>query len=926
MPDVDDRDRSESDWREPDWRDAVRRRTASLGLPPATEMDLVEEVAQHLEDRYRELCAGGAGRENAFRQAEAELDDMPGMRLALERIERMRESRSIQPGTRTTGSLLRDLSKDLRYTARTMRKNPTFVVFVVLTLGLGIGANTTVFTMVDSVLLNPLPVANTSGLVAVGVSETKAGAQSRTLLPMSYRNLADYQGANEVFTSLAGYTSPRVITMQTGSSSQRLFAEIVTDNYFSTLGLQPAAGRFFLPEEAGEPGAHAVAVMNFATWQSMFGGAPDVVGKTLSINHVEFTVIGVTPPKFIGINAIFGPDLWINASMMESLLPNDTGALSDRAKAAFLGVGRLKPGLNRAQAQANLTTIASSLERQYPEVNVGRTAGVRPISDVFFGSSVGSTSTVVFASLVLFVFVGIVLLIACSNVANLLLARSAARTHELAVRLVLGASRARLVRQLLTESLIIALLSGVAGIAIAYEGVHALWSFLPAGANFITPKMDVSVFGFTLVISLLTGFIFGTVPALRASRVDLGESLKQESRSAGRSKNRITFANILVVGQVAFSFALLVTAALFLRSIEQAFAMDPGFQTEHLALFLTNPGQAGYTKTRAKTFYKEVVERVSAMPGVASASWASNLPLWGRTVSGLQMGGRERRSQADTVTAIVNTVDLNYFTAAGVSIVRGRGFIETDRSESTPVAIVNEKLAHDYWPNQDAIGKLLRFPNESFTRQIVGIARTANYTNLAEPPQPCIYLPLEQNFSDAMTLYVRTKGDPAPLLVPIQREMRSAGPEVLVNDARTGRTILHDGLFQARVGVSLLSAFGLLALALASIGLYGIMAYSVRQRTREIGVRMALGATRSTVIRLVLRQGLLMVMAGTVIGFGVAMLMGRLLSRMLYGVRVSDAISVTGAAIVLLAVSSIACYVPARWASRLDPLVALREV
>ncbi|HEX4592631.1 MAG TPA: ABC transporter permease, partial [Bryobacteraceae bacterium] len=494
-------------------------------------------------------------------------------------------------------NFIEDFWRDLRYTARTMRKNRLFVLFVVLTLALGIGANTTVFTLVNTLILNPLPVQNASGLASLARFEAKSSSKSNVTLPISFADLKDYQAKNEVFTTLAGYTSPHVATLQEHGASQWMFSELVTSNYFATLGLRPALGRFFLPEEDTTPGGHAVAVMNFATWQARFGAANDIIGKTLRLNNLDFTVIGVAPPAFIGVNAIFGPDLWLPATMAEQLLPLEMkDSLSDRGKAAFLGVGRLKPGVSRAQAQANIAAMASALARAYPETHEGRTAAVRPITDVIYGSASTDRTPIVFGSALLLIVVGIVLLIACSNVANLLLARAAGRQQEIAVRLAMGASRGRLVRQLLTESVSLGLLSGLIGLVIGFAGSRLLWSNVPSGVapNLIAPKMDATVFIFALVVSLLTGFVFGIIPALRASRLGVAETLKEEGRSGGRSRSRVTFGNALLVGQVAFSFLSLVTAALFLRSIQHAYDIDPGFQTKHLAVFMTNPGQAGY--------------------------------------------------------------------------------------------------------------------------------------------------------------------------------------------------------------------------------------------------------------------------------------------------------------------------------------------
>jgi predicted permease len=902
----------------PDWKTIIRERIASLRLSATEEAHLIEELAQHLEDRYRELLSGGASADEARRKAERELDNMHPMRAP---SAKRHVVSSYEAGP--TGSFIGDLWRDLRYTGRIVRKNPFFVLFVVLTLGLGIGANTTVFTLINTLILNPLPVHNASELTAVGLTEAKTRSKSKTILPVSYLDLKDYQARNRVFGSLAGYTSPLIVTLQVSRASQRMFTELVTGNYFPTLGLRPALGRFFLPEEDSAPGAQAVAVMNYATWQARFGGESDIVGKTLRLDNLVFTIVGVAPPRFIGVNAVFGPDLWIPAAMAEKLFPNGMqGVLSDRGKAVFKETGRLKPGISPAQAQADMQTIAAALAREHPETDQGRTAAVRPITDVLYGNT-----PILFAGAVLLIVVMIVLLIACSNVANLLLARSVARQHEIAVRLAIGASRVRLIRQLLTESVFLGLLSGVAGFAIGYGGLRLLWSFLPAevSANLIQPKLDSTIFVFALIVSLLTGFLFGTIPALRTSRTSVAETLKQETHTAGRSRSRITVANALLVGQVAFSFLLLVTAALFVRSIARAYQIDPGFQTAHLAVFLTNPGQAGYGEAQTKTFYKEVRERVAAMPGVGSVSWASNLPLWGRIESGLQIEGREQRSKSDIITTVVDTVGVDYFETAGVAIEKGRGFTQMDRANSAPVAIVNEKLAHDYWPNGNVLGKRVQLPGEKTMRQIVGVARTANYSTLAEPPQLCVYVPLEQNYSDAMTLYVRTKGDPRQVLLPVQREIRAIGPQILVNDIRTGRTIINQALYQANTGVALLTVFGLLALGLASIGLYGIMFYSVSQRRREIGLRMALGAARGNVLRLVLKQGMSLVVWGMLIGFVAVQVVGRLLSRMLYGVSASDPLSVAGAAAALVIVALIACYLPARSASRVDPLEALRE-
>ena len=909
----------------PDWKSLIQQRIAALRLQAAGEARLTEEIAQHLEDCYRELRSAGSSEEEAYRSTLAELDDLYPLRQEIAIQKQMPKHDPVPAGDNRPAALAASLWRDLRYAGRAMRKSPVFALFAILTLALGIGANATVFTLIDSLILNPLPVSHASGLAAIQTAEARSTSKSSAPLPVSYANLKDYQARNAVFVSLAGYTSPRVLTWQRQGAAQRVFGELVTGNYFSTLGLRPATGRFFLPEEDNVPGAHPVAVMNYGTWQTLFGGAPDIIGKTLRINSVVFTVIGVAPPRFIGVNAVFGPDFWIPATMAERLLPNEMGAaLTDRAKAIFTGVGRLKPGISRAQAQADLAAIAADLAREDPAANEGRTVVARSLREVFFGSNGTTSQPIIMGSAALLIVVAIVLLIACSNVANLLLARAAARQQEIAVRLAMGASRSRLVRQLLTESLLLGILSGVLGLFAGYAGLHLLLSALPGSANFFTPKVDPTVLGYTLLISLATGFLFGGVPAFKASRANVAESLKEEAHTMGRSRSRVSLANVLLTGQVAFSFLLLVTAALFLRSIGRAYQIDPGFQTDHLAIFMTNPGQAGYGKAQTKAFYQDAGERVARLPGVDSVSWASNLPLWSRMVNGLQIEGRLARGQADKITTVVNTVGQNYFKTAGVAMERGREFSDLDQENTTPVAIVNEKLARDYWPNGDALGKRIQLPGDRQMRQIVGIARTANYSNWGEPPQLCVYVPLEQNYSDAMNLYIRSRGNPAQILLPAQNEIRTAGPQILISQ-RTGREIVDGGLFQEKMGVTLLTVFGLLALGLASIGLYGVLAYAVNQRKREIGMRIALGASRWNVLGLILRQGMSLVLGGVLIGFLATLLTGRLLSRMLYGVSAADPISVSGAAVTLLAVALVACYLPARWASRVDPLTALRE-
>jgi putative ABC transport system permease protein len=917
-----------------DWSREIVKRLGGLNLPLAREAEIVEEVAQHLEDRYRDLVTGGATEEEARRVALEELSDEDLLAHGLRQVEPEAAQEPVAPAGRgglsppacgeERSNFLASIGQDLRYGLRMLQKNPGFTAVAVLTLALGIGANTAIFTVINTFVLNPLPLGDPQGLEGVYTEVGDSANRSNNLQPISYLNLKDLQERNQVFTGLTGYTFPTAVTMWNGLHGQRIFAELVTAGYFQTLGIHPFRGRLFLREEESVPSGHSVAVLAYKSWQGRFGGAPDIVGRTVRINRVMFTVIGVTPEGFDGVNAVFGPDVWLPAVMQKELFPTQPGWLSQRGMPVFRAAGRLKPGIASAKAEANLKTLASALAKEYPDTNQGQTITLRPIADAAFSGV--ERQGLLIGSALLMAIVGLVLLIACSNVANLLLARAAARRQEMAVRVALGAGRRRLVRQLLTESVLLGLASGLVGFVFGYIGCRLLWSFRPAefAQNLAEPKLNTTVLIFTLAISLVTGVVFGLVPAIGSSRTSMTEALKEETRSAGRSRRRARLGNALLIGQVALSLVALVTAALFLRSLERESTIDPGFQTDKLALFLTYPGQAGYDKARTEQFYRQVRDRVSALPGVKSISWASNLPMWGRTTSGIVLEGKEQRRKSEAITTILNTIDFDYFSTMGIPILRGRDFTQDDREGTAPVAIINEAMARRYWPKDDPLGKSLELPGERVYREIVGIAKTVDYQTLGEQPQPCIYVPLRQNFTDATVLYVRTDRDPSNLLPTVQREVWEIDPQLPVEDVRTGRKVIEQVLWNAKIGVGLLSFFGFLALGLACVGLYGVMSYSVNQRWREIGLRMALGAAPRSVQRLVLRQGMALVGAGLVTGLAASFLLGHVLAKSLYGVGAADPISLTGASLALVSVAFVACYFPARRASRVDPMVALR--
>jgi predicted permease len=909
----------------PNWKSLVRERLRSLPLNAAAESDLTEEFALHLEDQYRELLNSGATEEDAYQKAISELDDLVPVQAALERSQRMTKYDAVPVGDVRPGNFMEDLWRDLRYAVRTMRKGLVFTAVAAVTLALGIGANTAVFTIINTLLLNPLPVQKIASLAALNTTVTAKHAQTADLQAISFLNLKDFRERTHAFSSVAGHSSPTAVTMIDKAKSHRVFMELVTGNYFNTLGLQPSLGRFFLPDEDIKPGQGAVVVLGYAAWQSRFGGAPDILGRTIKLNNIPFTIVGIGPKGFKGLYAVFGPDLWVPSMMAQQILPaQQQRALSDRAMPLFTGIGRFGRGVTLPQAQAEMKIVASDLEKEYPDANQGQSVTVRPLTEAAYGPE---RQPLLLGGALLMAIVGFVLLIACSNVANLLLARAAARRQEIAVRIALGAGRTRLIRQLLTESVLLGLLSGILGFLFGYAGCRVLMSLRPAeyAQNLADLRLDPAVFGFAFAVAILTGLIFGIVPALHSSRTSVSEVLKEETRTVGRSRGRLNLANALLAGQVAVSLVLLVVAALFLRSIQRQYTIDPGYQTKHLAIFMLYPGQAGYDQARTEQFYKQARERIAATPGISSASWASNLPLWGGKETGVVIEGQEQRKKSESISAVVNTIDLNYFSTMGIPFLAGRDFTQDDRDISTRVAIINDTMAAQYWPGQVALGKRLQLPRGKEFVQIVGVVKTTNYGSLGEPPQPCIYIALRQNFSDGMILYVQTERDPSTMLAAVQGEVRNLDPALPLEDMRTGTMVIDQALWWSKIGVGLLGVFGLLALSLASVGLYGIMAYSVNQRRREIGVRMAMGAGQESVALLVLRQGMAVVLSGVALGAALAFLLGRALSRFLYGVSGNDLLSIASASLVLLVVAFVACYLPARSASRVDPIVALRE-
>jgi putative ABC transport system permease protein len=815
--------------------------------------------------------------------------------------------------------------RDVRFALRTFLRSPAFTATAVLSLALGIGVNTAIFTVINTLFLNPLPVERASELVAVYTVDAKNSSPLGNLLSVSFPNYKDYRDSNTVFTGLAAYSFPLAVNLSMGEAPEQLFVEMVTGNYFQVLGVRPARGRFFGPEDDLVPGAAPVIVLSHAVWQRRFGGSDDVVGRTITLNGVPFTVVGVGPDGFHGVNSLLGPDGWVPSMMYGQVLPAQfRDWINERRALVFSLAGRLKPGATIDSARANLVAVAKSLEETYPQPNEGRSVSLRPLTEATIFP--GVRDALLAGTMVLMVIVGLVLLIACSNVANLLLARATSRRQEIAVRLALGASRQRLVRQLMTESLLLGLFGGALGLLVAFWTRNLIWSTRPPflALNFVDPQLDARVLLFAFAVSIGTSLIFGLVPALASSRTDVVTAIKDQSRAAGRPRRRFGLGNVLIVGQVALSLVALITAALFLRSSQNASTIDPGFDADHVAVMLVSPGQQGYDADHSQQFFQEVGARVGTLPGVRSASWAVNLPLFGAFSQSVFIEGHEQDKQMAGILTLTNAVDVGYFETTGIPLIQGRAFTEADRAGSVPVAVINDTMARKYWPNESAIGKRFRFYVEKDYREIVGVAKTVKYVTLGETPQAAAYSPLRQSKNDAMVLYVRAEGDPASLLGPVQREIRKVDPTVPIQSPQRVSDVIDQSLWAVKLGAGLLAVFGALALSLACVGLYGVMAYSVGQRTHEIGLRMALGAGPGQVLGLVLRQGLALVGAGVLVGVAAALGVSQLIGSLLFG-SAYDPMSFIGASVALVGVSTIASFLPALRASRVDPLVALRE-
>jgi predicted permease len=817
------------------------------------------------------------------------------------------------------------LRQDFRYAIRTLGKTRGLTFIAILSLGLGIGANTTIFTFINSLLLRPPLVHEPAGLLEVWQYNTTRGNGIGSNMQLSFPEYEYYRDHNSSFSAMGVFTgeSPVMIWNRAGEG-ETLRAALVSANFFSILGIQPALGRGFLPEEDRVATAAPVVVLSHAVWRQRLASDPAIVGKSLTLNGRNYTVVGVAPAAFTGLVIGFSPDVWTPMAMQRAVSPGLD--LNERRMHWLLGIGRLKPGITPRQASADLAVLGQQLARDFPDTNKNLMPDVVPVELVpapFRGIAGG-------ISAVLMAVVGLVLLIACANVANLLLAKASSRRREVAVRIALGANRRRLIQQMLTESVLIAVIAGAVGLLLSFWAAPLLLSLtpssLPLGVN-VSP--DARVLAFTLLASIATGIVFGLAPALQQSKSNQVDNLKDGAVHGGSSRSRLR--NLLVVAQVTACVVLLVGASLCLRSLLNARSIDPGFDSHNTVAAGLTVETFGYDETRGRAFYARLLEQIRAMPGVRYASLTDHLPLGQiMRMQGIEIDGYQAPRGPSGMSGLpidMALVGPDYFETMGIPVLSGRSFKNSDDVSAPAVVIINQQMADRFWPHQNPIGQFISLlgPRDSRTRaEIVGVVKTGKYQSLGEDPKSYFYRPLLQEYQPGVQLLVRTAGD-TPIVDALRREVRALDARMALVGIETLEQHMQLPLFPARAAGLLLGLFGLLALTLAVVGLYGVMSYSVSQRTREIGVRMALGARRSDVLRLILRQGLRLTLTGLGIGVACSLALTWVLRSVLYGISPTDPVSFLAGAMVLTMVALTASYVPARWATRVDPMQALRN-
>lgn len=806
------------------------------------------------------------------------------------------------------------LLQDIHYGVRMMLKSPMFTLVAVVTLALGIGANTAIFSILQAVLIKPLPV----------VQPDRVAALSNEAI--SFPAYKDFRDKTKTFSSLAAYRARNMSLFQ-GDKAERIVGCLVSGNYFDTLGIKAESGRTFQPYEDKDSG-EMVAVISYGLWQKNFAGSRDVLGKSLQLNSRPFTIIGIAPRDFRGIDLTEAPDVYIPISTSPQIATGSLARLDiNRPGWSWLTFfGRLKDGATIEQAQAEMKMLAGQRKHSVPADSESDFI-LQPITA--FATGFETRKDLVRFMGLLMAVVGISLIIACANIANLLLARSNSRQKEIGIRLAIGATRKRIVRQLLTESILLSLIGGIVGLLIAVWAVDFLSSYqLPGGIELgkLGIRLKPEILGFAFLLSFVTGLIFGLAPALRASKPDVVSSLKEQITSI--TSSRLNLRHALVVVQVALCLLLLIGTGLFVRSLQNAFNVDLGFKPQQVATASVNLGLQRYDATRAEQFYKNLTEQMTRLPGVESVSWVSDQPL-SSAVSNetIEIQDNPRKPGEPPPSVNVNIVAPNFFKTLQIPFVRGRDFNDGDKKDAEKVVIINEAMANKFWSGKEAVGKKLRIFDTDVT--IVGVTKDAKYINLRDNPEPLMVAPLAQQIENGglntMTLIARTKSNPNEMLGTIENEVAQLDKSISVFNIKTLNENVTRRVAIQRFASTLLSLFSLLAVTLAVIGIYGVIAYTVSQRTYEIGIRMALGAQRGNILKLFLFRGSVPVFIGIAAGIVVAFMLTKLIASLLFDVSATDSLTFATAALLLLVVSLIACYLPARRATKINPINALRH-
>ena len=918
-----------------EWRGRLERALAGLRLPPERLSDLVEELAQDLEERWRSARLAGASEEEADAKAAAELGSLDELRARLERLpgatEARRGEREAPPGASGGRTALSGLGQELRLAVRSLRRSPGFTVVALLTLAVGIGVNTTLFDVVDALYLTPLPVAEPERVVMVYTSDFSGPRYGSS----SYPDFEDLRRQPRLFASLAAYTL-EAAALSTGGEPARVWCELVSGGFFPSLSVAIPLGRPLGPDDDRDA-AEPALVISHGLWQRRLGGDPAVLGRRLDISGTAFTVVGVAPPGFTGLTRGVAAEAWIPLAFRGRLVPG-ADALPSRGSRFLSLVARLAPGVGVRDAQARLDVLASALRAAHPDEWTDRSGKTRRLSLVPESRArvapMASGPVLGFSALLALV-VALLLLVAAANVAGLMLARASARRREIAVRLSLGASRARLVRHFLAESVLVGLLGGGLGVLIPVWASGALRAFsppLPVPLH-LEVVVDGRVLAFGLGLSLLTGLLLGLAPAWDAASPDLLPALKDEGASLGSGSRGRRLRRGFVVAQLALSMVLLAGAGLLLRGLSRATRLAPGFAVDGVELVPVDIGLAGYDVAQTTALIEGLAERAARLPGVRACGLSMTLPF--------DLNGARRYTLAEGYVprpgedreVYFGVVGPGYFAALGIPILRGREFTPEDRADAPGVAIVNETFARRFWPGENPLGRTIRVRGEDGpATTIVGLARDSKYRSLGEGPTPFYYLPLLQDYGFVrrnarlfpLDVVVRGDRDPRSLARAVATVLAGIDPKLPAYPPKSMAEHLGVAVLPSRVASSLFGAFGLLGLLLASLGLYGVVAYSVTRRTREIGIRIALGATARDVLLQVLREGLGLTAKGVGLGVILAAGVGPLMGSLLYGLSPFDPLTFVLVPLVLATVALAATTLPARRAARVDPVVALR--